>query len=96
MSKEQVYDDQISPLMAQILKTCKENKIAMVFSFQLDDADDDNGPMYCDSKILTDDCEPSDHMMKLGAMVGPRKANPLTMMTVRGGDGKVKEMHAFL
>jgi len=33
--KEKVYDDKISPLMSQIIKICKEEKLNMVASFQL-------------------------------------------------------------
>lgn len=30
---EKIYDDEISPLMAQIIKICRDNKIPMVASF---------------------------------------------------------------
>ena len=32
-TKEQIYDEQISPLMTQIIKICKEHKIPIVASF---------------------------------------------------------------
>ncbi len=31
---EKVYDDQISPLMQQIIKICKDNNIPMIASFE--------------------------------------------------------------
>lgn len=34
--KEDVYDNQISPLMAQIIQICKDNNIGMAASFELD------------------------------------------------------------
>ena len=37
MTKEEVYDSQISPLMAQIISICKEHKIAMLADFTLDE-----------------------------------------------------------
>lgn len=33
VTKEQIYDEQISPLMTQIIKVCKEHKIPIVASF---------------------------------------------------------------
>ena len=94
--KEKVYDEQISPLMTQIITICREHNIAHVCTFQLDEVDEDEGPLYCDTKNLRDECEPSDRMMEIGEMVGPQHSPALTMMTVRDGDGKVTEMHAFL
>jgi len=42
MSKESVYDEQISPLMAEIIKICKENKIPAFCSFGLDPNQEDD------------------------------------------------------
>ena len=33
VTKEQIYDEQISPLMTQIIKICKEHKIPILASF---------------------------------------------------------------
>ena len=41
MKKEQVYDEQIYPLMAKIISVCEENKIDMVSTFLLDKKDGD-------------------------------------------------------
>lgn len=35
MNKEQIYDTQINPLMAQILEICKANGIAMLATFDI-------------------------------------------------------------
>ena len=37
MSKENVYDEQISPLVHQIIDICKEHNIALLLSAQLQD-----------------------------------------------------------
>lgn len=37
MSKENVYDELVNPLMTQIIKICQENEIAFVANFELDD-----------------------------------------------------------
>lgn len=39
-TKEQIYDDKISPLMAQIIAICKVHKIPVVASFFTPGADD--------------------------------------------------------
>lgn len=35
MNKEEIYDEQIHPLMSQIIAICKKNGIAMVASFDI-------------------------------------------------------------
>lgn len=37
MSKENTYDNEISPLMAKVIDICKANSIGMVATFDLDD-----------------------------------------------------------
>lgn len=47
MNKEQIYDAQIHPLMAQILAVCKEHKISMIATF--DTPNDDDPDLVCTS-----------------------------------------------
>lgn len=47
--KEQVYDEKINPLMAQIIDICKENDIQMLFSCYL--RADDEGDLKCDTYL---------------------------------------------
>jgi len=54
--KEKMYDERVSPLMAQILEICKEHKIAMVASFSLDT--DESGDFNCTSALTTDEYSP--------------------------------------
>jgi hypothetical protein len=49
---EKIYDDQISPLMTQIIEICKEHGIPMVCEFQYSDTN------FCKSLNLTDDTHP--------------------------------------
>ena len=44
MNKEDVYDTQINPLMAEIIKICQENKIAMLASFAIPTEENPSGP----------------------------------------------------
>ncbi|CAH0179589.1 hypothetical protein SRABI123_01403 [Pseudomonas sp. Bi123] len=57
MTKENVYDDQISPLVHQIVNICKEHNIALLLSTQLQDEDDET--LYC-TTILPGTADVSD------------------------------------
>jgi hypothetical protein len=92
MTKEEVYDAQINPLMAQIIAICKEHKIPVLASFTLDL---DEG-LQCTTSLLEDDWEPADEMLQAArVLVGHSRRSPL-MLTVRDGDGKIKSMEAIL
>lgn len=45
-TKEDVYDEQIAPLMAQIIAICKEHRIPLVAQFNYA-ATDEDGPSFC-------------------------------------------------
>jgi hypothetical protein len=45
MTKENVYDEQIRPLVHQIIDICKEHNIVLLLSAQLQDEDDET--LYC-------------------------------------------------
>lgn len=49
--KEKAYDDQIAPLMTQIITIAKEAGIPLLASFELDD-DPESGPLACTTFIL--------------------------------------------
>lgn len=50
MNKEQVYDEQISPLMTQLLEVCQREGIPMFASFQYRDEG------FCTSALSTGHC----------------------------------------
>lgn len=54
MNKEQIYDSQISPMMAEIIKICKANNIPMLASFYL--PNDEDPDLYCTSFLSRDEC----------------------------------------
>lgn len=60
MNKEQIYDEKINPLMAQIIAICKENKIAMVASFGIETPEDEG--LHCTTALTTDEFNPSDNL----------------------------------
>lgn len=50
--KEAVYDEQIAPLMAQIIAICKRDEIPVAAQFYLkEEREDDGRPMYCTTVI---------------------------------------------
>lgn len=53
-SKEEVYDKEISPLMQEIIRICKENKINMAATFSLDFNAEEDSPLYCDTVLKVD------------------------------------------
>jgi hypothetical protein len=61
-NKEQIYDERIHPLMAQILAICKEHKIAMLASFAIPNEDDPD--LRCTSCLLEDEYEPPPDFVK--------------------------------
>lgn len=61
---EAIYDEQVAPLMAQIIAICKEHGVPMVATFQLNDGNADDpegdgvGPLCCTTAILPEGCDP--------------------------------------
>lgn len=49
MNKEEIYDNQISPLMTQVIDICKKNNIAMLMSFSIP-ITEANNRLYTDQK----------------------------------------------
>jgi hypothetical protein len=52
-NKEEVYDSQINPLMAQIIKICQEHKIAMLASFAIPTPGDPG--LRCTTSLLSEE-----------------------------------------
>lgn len=55
-SKETVYNEEIFHFMAQIIKICKDNKIAMLALFSLDEPD--NEGLMCTTALLGEEFDP--------------------------------------
>ncbi|WP_460139712.1 hypothetical protein [Pseudomonas sp. S2_E01] len=55
MTKEDIYDVQINPLMAQIIQICKEHSIAMIFSAHIPNEED--ADLACTTHLAGDDGE---------------------------------------
>lgn len=61
-SKENIYDEEIAPLMNQILEICREHKIAMLAQFGTP-SESDKG-LVCTTALLRDIYEPNIWMIK--------------------------------
>lgn len=90
-TKEGIYDEQISPLMAQVIAICREHKIANVCSFSLDPEEG----LCCTTCMTSPEFEPPEKFLRCVELLYPPKRSPL-MMTVRDGAGDVKEVIAIM
>ena len=55
--KEKIYDEQISPLMTEIIKICKENKIAFFANYRLGFDEEAGEDLLCTTSIPNDNEE---------------------------------------
>ena len=91
---ESVYDEKVSPLMAQIIDICKEHDLPFIAEF-LYKNDEEDGEQLCTSAHLPDKQRgKSEHMEQLWQIVKPRRSSALTM-TVTKADGS-KEITTIL
>ncbi len=86
MNKEEVYDDLINPLMAQVLKICVEHKIAMLLSFAIPTPDDDG--LRCTSALLSPEYDPpQDFIRAMKLVMPPERKISMTKLTLTKADG---------
>lgn len=63
-TKEDIYDEQIKPLMHKIYDICKENRIAMLAQFSIPGANDPaQNTLQVMTSLLEDDCDPPQTML---------------------------------
>jgi len=86
-NKEQIYDAQINPLMAQIIEVCRQHQIAFVAAFSIPTAEDSD--LQCTSAMLGSALLPPANFMRAWAHLRPaRSAGPLMLREERA-DGSV-------
>lgn len=93
MNKEEIYDAEIAPLMAQIIDVCKTNKIAMLASFHIPTDDDEN--LECTTALLTGDFNPPAKLVEALKVIRPSVLGAL-MVKTRDAAGNVVRMDAIL
>lgn len=91
MNKEQIYDEQIEPLMTKILGICQQNGIAMIASFDIEH--EANPGLRCTSQ-LPDGAGKYTFSRAAGLLV-PTAPSPM-MLTTRDGDGNVTAITAII
>lgn len=88
MNKEQIYDDQISGLMAQIIDICKANKIAVVASFAV--PNDEDPDLLCSTILLQEDTNAPAEFFEVRDILYPaRQPRPMMGLTITKADGSV-------
>lgn len=90
--KEDVYDEQISPLMTKVIEICKEHDIGAVMAFELDNDGTEEDPDYlhCTTSLPGAGDE---RLQRVAAAAAPRRSSPqMFSVTVETGDG-TKEIH---
>lgn len=90
-TKEEIYDQQIHPLMDQIIGICKEHKIANLCSFSLST---DGDGLSCTTAMLADEFDPPANLLASLDMIRREMPAPL-VVTVTKKDGS-KEIDAVL
>ena len=70
--KEEIYDQQISPLLKQILDICKSHKIAVLTEFCLGyDEEYPDSQLCCTSALVTEDHEPTERILEAFQVLKP-------------------------
>lgn len=85
MTKEQVYDEQIFPLMAQILEICEARKIAMVASFAI--PNDEDPDLCCSSALTTAEYEPPEYLKAAVRVISGSARGAGVMLRTEHADG---------
>jgi len=95
VTREQAYDEHISPLMKKIIAMCKEHDIQLVAAFNLEDAADPASEgMLCRTVILPN-ATGDERLLRMRDIIFPPQPSPM-YMTVRNGAGEATEMVAVL
>ena len=93
---EQIYDDQIAPLMTQIIAVCNEHSIPMGATFCFRNSEEE-GEEYCSTFNDHDKQRgKSKNMDELWQAIKPKRGPAPMNLTVRNGDGDVTEMITIL
>jgi hypothetical protein len=62
LPKEKIYDEQIFPLVSQIISICREHKMAILFDANLGYDPQAGSDMKCTTALLSDDYHASSEM----------------------------------
>lgn len=91
-TKEEIYDEQINPLMAKIIEICREYKIAHVCSFSLDH----ESGLCCTTCQTKDEFEPPEKFLEAVRILYSDDLQSRLIMTVRDNNGDLKSITSIL
>jgi hypothetical protein len=89
MTKEQVYMEQIAPLVSQILGICKENKIAHIMTFSVGTSAPE-GEVLVTTAHLAEKCDPPAKLIEVIYSMNLYRPSPLVKMIDQDGSVQVK------
>jgi hypothetical protein len=92
VNKEQVYDEQIAPLMDQVIAICRDRKIAMLATFAIPTEEDND--LSCTTH-LPDESGKLPEQIERAARIVRGTPSPL-MLTTRNAAGEVTQITAVL
>jgi|GEM_PF-1605170 len=95
LPKEQIYDEQIAPLMTQIIAICKEHKIAMVSSFDRGQ-DDTDRDLLCSTVLTEEEFDPPDVFKEIVKLLCPSAPKSITKITARDAGGQIIRQEVIL
>jgi hypothetical protein len=72
VTKEEVYDAEIAPLMSRIIAVCVRHRIAMLADFALGD-DPPHGELKCTTALLSEGYGPTPGQLAALEILGPKK-----------------------
>ena len=78
---EAIYDEQINPLMGQIIALCKEHGIPFIACFQLNDGDEEDAPLLCSSANIPKGTAPQ--ILAGYDATGPKPTWHFTTLTIK-------------
>lgn len=85
-NKEAIYDNEISPLMTQIIKICIDNKIAMMANFYIPSPEDEN--IQCCTNLPDETGKiPERHAKAVSLLRAGRTSEKPLMITTINADG---------
>ncbi|MBK5416400.1 hypothetical protein [Pseudomonas sp. TH31] len=84
MTKEDIYDEQINPLMAKIISICKEHNIAFIFSAHI--PNDEDPDLACTTHLPGDGGECYEPFVKAFHAIRTQAA-PAIHTRIINGDG---------
>lgn len=84
MKKEEIYDEQINPLMAQVIEICRAHKIPVLANFVLGE------DLCCTTALLADDYEPSAQQLEALEVLKPQSAFAIAETIESKPDGSKK------